>query len=156
MLLAFLMQVFGAQAQSVRESIRLDKEWKFAIGHASDPQKDFGCGTEYFNYLTKASSIHNEGPYVQKFDDSAWQEAQIPHDWVTTLPYAKEASHSHGYKTVGYKYPEKSVGWYRKIIKIDNDDLGKRLMLRFDGIFRHAQVWFNWHSHWVLYPYRSR
>ena len=143
MLLAFLMQVFGAQAQSVRESIRLDKEWKFAIGHASDPQKDFGCGTEYFNYLTKASSIHNEGPYVQKFDDSAWQEVQIPHDWVTTLPYAKEASHSHGYKTVGYKYPEKSVGWYRKIIKIDNDDLGKRLMLRFDGIFRHAQVWFN-------------
>ena len=120
MLLAFLMQVFGAQAQSVRESIRLDKEWKFAIGHASDPQKDFGCGTEYFNYLTKASSIHNEGPYVQKFDDSAWQEVQIPHDWVTTLPYAKEASHSHGYKTVGYKYPEKSVGWYRKIIKIDN------------------------------------
>ena len=143
MLLAFLMQVFGAQAQSVRESIRLDKEWKFAIGHASDPQKDFGCGTEYFNYLTKASSIHNEGPYVQKFDDSAWQEVQIPHDWVTTLPYAKEASHSHGYKTVGYKYPQNSVGWYRKIIKIDNDDLGKRLMLRFDGIFRHAQVWFN-------------
>ena len=126
-----------------RETIRLDKGWKFSFGHASDPKKDFGCGTEYFNYLTKASSIHNEGPYAQKFDDSNWQEVQIPHDWVSTLPYAGEASHSHGYKTVGWKYPATSVGWYRKSMTIPSNDLGKRLMLRFDGIFRNAQVWFN-------------
>jgi beta-galactosidase len=133
----------AVHAESVRETIRLDKGWRFAFGHAADPAKDFGCGTEYFNYLTKASSIHNEGPYTAKFDDAAWQEVQIPHDWVTTLPYALEASHSHGYKTVGWKYPETSVGWYRKTIVIPNDDLGKRLMLRFDGIFRNARVWFN-------------
>ena len=138
-----LMSVVGVQGQSVRESILLDKGWKFAFGHAADPKKDFGCGTEYFNYLTKASSIHNEGPYAQKFDDSAWQEVQLPHDWVTTLPYASEASHSHGYKTVGWKYPETSVGWYRKTLTIPAYDLGKRLMLRFDGIFRNARVWFN-------------
>ena len=130
-------------AQNVRETIRLDKGWKFAFGNAADPKKDFGCGTEYFNYLTKASSIHNEGPYTHKFDDKEWQEVQIPHDWVTTLPYAQKASHSHGYKTVGWKYPETSVGWYRKLFTIPNDDLGKRLMLRFDGIFRNARVWFN-------------
>ena len=133
----------AVHAESVRETIRLDKGWRFAFGHAADPARDFGCGTEYFNYLTKASSIHNEGPYTAKFDDAAWQEVQIPHDWVTTLPYALEASHSHGYKTVGWKYPETSVGWYRKTIVIPNDDLGKRLMLRFDGIFRNARVWFN-------------
>ena len=121
----------------------MDEGWKFAFGHAADPAKDFGCGTEYFNYLTKANSIHNEGPYAMKFDDSTWQEVRIPHDWVTTLPYAPEASHSHGYKTVGYKYPETSVGWYRKTIHIGQEDLGKRLMLRFDGIFRNARVWFN-------------
>ena len=143
LLLAFTLQMLGAQAQNVRETIRLDKGWKFAFGHAGDPQKDFGCGTEYFNYLTKANSIHNEGPYAQKFDDSSWQEVQVPHDWVAALPYAAEASHSHGYKTVGYKYPETSVGWYRKVIKIGQEDLGKRLMLRFDGIFRNARVWFN-------------
>ena len=144
LLFALLLQFLGIQAQeSVRETIRLDKGWKFALGHAADPQKDFGCGTEYFNYLTKANSIHNEGPYAQKFNDSLWQEVLIPHDWVSTLPYAPEASHSHGYKTVGWKYPETSVGWYRKSFTIPNDDLGKRLMLRFDGIFRNAQVWFN-------------
>ena len=130
-------------AQSVRETIRLDKGWRFAFGHAADPQKDFGCGTEYFNYLTKANSIHNEGPYAQKFNDSTWLDVQIPHDWVTTLPYAPEASHSHGYKTVGWKYPETSVGWYRKSLNIGQEDFGKHLMLRFDGIFRNARVWFN-------------
>ena len=132
-----------ANAQSVRETIRLDKGWKFKLGHAADPQKDFGCGTEYFNYLTKANSIHNEGPYVQKFDDANWEEVQVPHDWVATLPYAPEASHSHGYKTVGWKYPETSVGWYRKLVKIGEEDLGKQIELRFDGIFRNAQVWFS-------------
>ena len=130
-------------AQSQRETIRLDKGWKFAFGHAADPQKDFGCGTEYFNYLTKANSIHNEGPYSRKFNDSSWQEVQIPHDWVPTLPYAREASHSHGYKTVGWKYPATSVGWYRKVFTIGEEDFGKHLQLRFDGIFRNAQVWFN-------------
>ncbi len=129
--------------QNIREKIRLDQGWRFAFGNAADPQKDFGCGTEYFNYLTKANSIHNEGPYVMKFDDSDWQEVNVPHDWVTTLPYSSDASHSHGYKTVGYKYPETSVGWYRKVINIPESDLGKRIMLQFDGIFRDARVWFN-------------
>ena len=150
LLIAFLMLTFAGKAQTcAREKIRLDEGWKFALGHAADPQKDFGCGTEYFNYLTKANSIHNEGPYSPKFDDKDWQAVRVPHDWVTTLPYASEASHSHGYKTVGYKYPETSVGWYRKTIRIEElkdgriEELPYRYYLQFDGIFRNAQVWFN-------------
>ena len=119
--------VIALNAQSVRENIRLSEGWKFAFGNAANPEKDFGCGTEYFNYLTKANSIHNEGPYVMKFDDSSWQEVNVPHDWVPSLPFANGASHSHGYKTVGWKYPETSVGWYRKVITIPNEDLGKHI-----------------------------
>lgn len=137
------MAIACMNAQNVRETIRLDDGWKFAFGNAADPKKDFGCGTEYFNYLTKANSIHNEGPYVANFNDSTWQEVKVPHDWVTILPYADVASHSHGYKTVGYKYPETSVGWYRKTINIPANDLGKHIALKFDGIFRNARVWFN-------------
>ena len=137
------MAIASMNAQNVRETIRLDDGWKFAFGNAADPKKDFGCGTEYFNYLTKANSIHNEGPYAANFNDSTWQEAKVPHDWVTILPYADVASHSHGYKTVGYKYPETSVGWYRKTINIPACDLGKHIALQFDGIFRNARVWFN-------------
>ena len=137
------MAIACMNAQNVRETIRLDDGWKFAFGNAADPKKDFGCGTEYFNYLTKANSIHNEGPYAANFNDSTWQEVKVPHDWVTILPYADVASHSHGYKTVGYKYPETSVGWYRKTINIPASDLGKHIVLQFDGIFRNARVWFN-------------
>ena len=136
-----------SRAQSVRERILMDEDWQFAFGNASSPEKDFGCGTEYFNYLTKAASIHNEGPYSPKFDTSKWsaiwKNVNLPHDWVVDLPYAREASHSHGYKTVGYKYPETSVGWYRKTFTVPHEDLGKHLYLQFDGIFRDARVWVN-------------
>lgn len=129
------------------ETINFDENWKFAFGNAADPAKDFGCGTEYFNYLTKAASIHNEGPYSPKFDpakwDNEWKEVNLPHDWVVDLPFSPEASHSHGYKTVGYKYPETSVGWYRKVFSLPADDLGRHLSLRFDGIFRDARIWVN-------------
>jgi len=132
-----------ASAREYRQKILVDEGWKFSLGNASDPAKDFGCGTEYFNYLTKASSIHNTGPYALSFDDSSWKDVRLPHDWVTELPYAPGASHSHGYKTVGYKYPETSVGWYRKVLAIPAEDEGKRIFLRFDGIFRDARLWFN-------------
>ena len=134
---------FAASAQSQRECINFNDSWQFAFGDASSPAKDFGCGTEYFNYLTKAASIHNEGPYSPKFDASGWTIVDLPHDWVVDLPYAAEASHSHGYKTVGYKYPETSVGWYRKTFTVPAEDYGKHLWLQFDGIFRDARVWVN-------------
>ena len=133
----------GLNAQNVRERINFDDDWQFAFGNASSPEKDFGCGTEYFNYLTKAASIHNEGPYVAKFDASGWKKVDLPHDWVVDLPYAAEASHSHGYKTVGYEYPETSVGWYRKTFDIPAEDYGKHIWMQFDGIFRDARIWVN-------------
>lgn len=120
-----------------------DDGWKFALGDASSPAKDFGRGTEYFNYFTKAASIHNAGPYAMQFDDSAWKPVQLPHDWVVDLPFSPEASHSHGYKQVGWKWPETSVGWYRKHFTVPEDALGQPVSLRFDGIFRDSDVWVN-------------
>lgn len=140
---ALLGVLLPSLGQSVRERILLDEDWQFALGNASSPEKDFGCGTEYFNYLTKAASIHNAGPYSMKFDASDWKRVNLPHDWVVDLPFEGKASHSHGYKTVGYRYPETSVGWYRKTFTVPSEDLGKHLSLQFDGIFRDARVWVN-------------
>ena len=143
-LLSALALVLATTAFAQNRTVeRLDTGWKFTLGDASSPAKDFGHGTEYFNYLTKANSIHNEGPYVMKFDDKDWQEVRIPHDWVTQLPYHWNASHSHGYRSVGYKFPENSVGWYRKVFQIPSEDNGKHIELQFDGIFRDARIWVN-------------
>lgn len=141
--LLLLATTLPTMAQSQRERQLFDDGWRFALGHAADRQKDFGCGTEYFNYLTKAASIHNEGPYAAKFDDSAWTAVRLPHDWATTLPYAPEASHSHGYHTVGWKYPETSVGWYRKTFHLPATDAAKTVSVTFEGIFRESAVWVN-------------
>ena len=78
---------------SPAQTIRLEDGWKFAFGNAASPEKDFGSGTEYFNYLTKANSIHNRGPYTLSFDDSAWADVSVPHDWVAGLGFSPEASH---------------------------------------------------------------
>ena len=116
----------------------------FAYGHASDPTKDFGCGTEYFNYLTKANSIHNEGPYTIRFNpDERWKAVDLPHDWVVDLAYSRDASYSHGHKQVGWKFPQTSVGWYRKTFNLPKEDKGKHFRIQFDGIFRNAQIWVN-------------
>ena len=145
--LAFIMVIFVSwnpfDVYSQRERILLDEGWQFALGSASSPEKDFGCGIEDFNYLTKASSVHNKGPYSKDFDASGWEKVDLPHDWAVYLPYDKNAIHSHGYKTLGYNYPENSVGWYRKIIDIPQTDLGRHLYLQFDGIFRDSRIWVN-------------
>ena len=141
--LVLMLSCLLTQGQPVRQRVCIDDGWRFAFGDASSPQKDFGCATEYFNYLTKANSIHNTGPYARAFDDTSWRSVRLPHDWAVDLPFAREASHSHGYKTVGWRYPQTSVGWYRRWLVLPEDDKGKRVTLTFDGIFRDARVWVN-------------
>jgi len=140
--LTFVLLLFFLVPLSAQEQL-FDDGWKFAFGNASSPEKDYGRGTEYFNYFTKAASIHNAGPYAMDFDDSAWKPVRLPYDWVVDLPFDPTASHSHGYKTVGWRWPETSVGWYRKHFSVPVEALGQPVSVRFDGIFRDSDIWVN-------------
>lgn len=133
-----------AQAQensSARERVSIDNNWKFALGHASDPVKDFNHGTGYFSYLAKTG--FGDGPAAVSFDDRAWRTVTLPHDWAVEAPFDARASHSHGYKAVGPGFPERSVGWYRYSFTIPQSDLGRRIRVEFDGIQRAARVFVN-------------
>ena len=143
LLFAFLFIFVPLAGIGQRTIVDLNAGWRFAYGHATDVRSDFGCGTEYFNYLTKAASIHNAGPYSQKFDDSGWERVDLPHDYAAQQPYAPEASHSHGYRTVGWQYPATSVGWYRRTFEIPDSLRGRNVALCFGGIFRDSRVWVN-------------
>lgn len=141
---ALLLTPSTAFADPIREKILINNDWTFAYGDASSRIKDYGHGTEYFSYLTKVGSNHgNRGPASPRFNDSDWQKITLPHDWVVDLPFDGRASSSHGYKTVGFRYPETSVGWYRKRIHIPESDKGKRISIEFEGIFRDAEVFCN-------------
>lgn len=126
-----------------RTVLPIDGGWRFAYGHAGGGQRDFGCATEYFNYLTKANSIHNAGPYAAKFDDGDWIPVVLPHDYASYQPYSADASHSHGYRTIGWQYPETSVGWYRRTFVVPDSLRGRNVALRFGGIFRDSRIWVN-------------
>lgn len=129
---------------SSSEKVLINNGWSFALGNAADKQKDFGHGTEYFTYYCKVrSNNHGKTPIAPEFDDSAWQTVNLPHDWVVDLPYSGNASHSHGYKCVGWKFPENSVGWYRKHLEVPAEDKGKQFFIEFEGIFRDSQVFCN-------------
>ena len=122
----------------------INNDWTFAMGNAASKELDYTHGTEYFTYICKAqSSNHSHAPIMPEFDDSSWQKVSLPHDWAVDLPYSQEASHSHGYKCIGWRYPENSVGWYRKHIEIPAEDKGKQFFIEFEGIYRDSEVFCN-------------
>jgi len=124
-----------------RERIRLDAGWRFALGHATDPARDFGHGTSYFSYLAKTG--FGDGPASTAFDDRGWRQLDLPHDWAVELPFDRRGKASHGYRPLGAAFPETSVGWYRRTFPIAASDLGRRISLEFDGIYRNARVFVN-------------
>ncbi|WP_426485527.1 beta-galactosidase GalA [Flavobacterium sp. 2] len=130
-----------AQKKSDRELILIDKDWRFSFGHLFDTEKDFGHATGYFSYLTKTG--FGDGPAAKDFDDRAWRKIDLPHDWAVEQPFSENGSFSHGFKTAGKGFPEKSIGWYRKKISIPESDNGKIISLKFDGVFRNSKVFFN-------------
>jgi beta-galactosidase len=127
----------------LRERLLMDEGWKFALGHANGGARDFDAipaGTA-FNYFTKAARA--EGAAAPEFDDSGWHLVNLPHDWAVALPFDARGSHSHGYKALGKNFPENSIGWYRRKFDIPASNLGKRISLEFEGVFRDSQVWVN-------------
>jgi beta-galactosidase len=133
-----------SQAASGRERILIDEGWRFAFGHTSDVDKDFGYSRG--QPFGKAGS--GPGALSARFDDSGWRQVDLPHDWVVELPFVNGKTsnlESHGYKPVGRAFPETTIGWYRKKIDIPASDDGRRIGLEFDGIFRDSEVWFNGH-----------
>ena len=143
-LAALLCCLGSAAAPSGPGRTLLNNGWRFALGNASDMMADFTHGTEYFTYYCKVRTT-NQGhaPIMPEFDDSAWQTVSLPHDWVVDLPFSGEASHSHGYKCIGWKYPQNSVGWYRKTLYVPEEWRGEQVSVEFEGIFRASQVFIN-------------
>ena len=124
-----------------RERLLMDSGWRFAFGHPSDPARDFDHATGYFSYVTKAG--YGDGPAAAAFEDRAWRRLDLPHDWAVEAPFAANGSPSHGFKAIGRNFPERSIGWYRKTFAVPASDLGRRISVEFDGVFRDSIVWVN-------------
>ena len=138
-------QVAGAAAP--RERLLADVGWKFHLGHANDPAKDFGYGRSEGAFAKSNSFIGGRGSVTQStFDTAGWIDVDLPHDWAVDLPFVNERELiGHGCKPLGRAYPETSIGWYRRTFDLPASDLGRRISLQFDGVFRDAIVVLNNH-----------
>ncbi|MBN1387118.1 MAG: DUF4982 domain-containing protein [Bacteroidales bacterium] len=78
------------------------------------------------------------GFYVPDFDDSGWRRLKVPHDWSVEGQFAKEnpSGVSGGYLPTG-------IGCYRKHFILPEGTEGKRVKIRFDGIYMNSSVYLN-------------
>jgi beta-galactosidase len=128
----------------MRERICLDRGWRFALGHAANPALDFEFTRD--RGLVKAGEAR--GAAGVKFDDSKWRTVDLPHDWAVELPFDPHGDKElcdHGFLSVGPDHPESSVAWYRRTFDVAKPDLGRRISIEFDGVFRDSIVWINGH-----------
>lgn len=131
---------------SPREESLFDFGWRFAFGHASDPAKDFGYGAGQADFAKTGDFKIAKAAY----DDGGWRMIDLPHDWAVELPFVNDEGgegdsklRSHGYKPLGRRYPETSVGWYRRLFDVAESDRGRRIWIEFDGALRDAIVLVN-------------
>lgn len=89
----------------------LNQGWKFALGDYEDA-------------------------WYKGYDDTAWREVLLPHDWAVEQPFLKEYSSGTGYLAGG-------IGWYRLSFQIPEEFRGKRISISFDGVYKNSQVWVN-------------
>jgi beta-galactosidase len=134
------VEAHALAALGPREQLLFDFDWKFQFGHGSDPARDLGFGNDQGDFAKTGDFKFAKAGY----DDAKWRKLNLPHDWAVELPFVwDEALNSHGYKPIGRKYPETSVGWYRREFSVTEADAAKRLVLEFDGAFRSVLVFVN-------------
>jgi beta-galactosidase len=123
-----------------REHLVMGFGWRFIFGNGSDPGKDLGFGVNQGDFAkTGDFNVAKTG-----YDDGKWRKLNLPHDWAVELPFFwDEELKSHGYKPLGRRYPETSVGWYRREFDIPASDAGRRIVVEFDGAFRDVLVFVN-------------
>ena len=123
---AFAMQL-ASSVPALRSDELLESGWKFHKGEA-------------------------EGASAAVFDDSAWQDVTVPHDWAIYGPFSRDYDLQNVAVTQNYEkkaslktgrtggLPYIGCGWYRRVFEVP---AGKRVTLLFDGAMSEARVWVN-------------
>jgi hypothetical protein len=90
--------------------------------------------TRYLQNWKFSRESHND-PWTADFDDGAWEEVIVPHDWAVSYPFSQEHSSGTGYLPGG-------TGWYRTVFSVPPGD-GNLAFINFDGVYKNSQVWCN-------------
>ena len=95
-----------------QRQIRLTADWRFLKGDA----------------------VGAEQP---AFNDTAWRQIDLPHDWAIEGPFdPKYSPHQGGLPFFG-------IGWYRKHFVVPASAKGRYFSVQFDGAMSNSTVWLN-------------
>ena len=103
----------SATAESPRQHLRLDDNWRFYLGDPKD-----GAATD--------------------LDDSGWRTVTLPHDWSIEGkmdPKAPMGGHG-GFLPAG-------LGWYRQHLNVPAGWKDKRERVEFEGVYMNAEIYLN-------------
>lgn len=90
--------------------------------------------------LTQGWKFHlggvGEDFWADAKEGAGWQTVSVPHDWSVKYPFSKAYSSGTGYLCGG-------KGTYRKTFYLKPEDIGKKITLLFDGVYKNSRVWCN-------------
>src|SRR5258706_2277508 len=72
------------------------------------------------------------------FNDAAWRELDVPHDWSIEGPFDEKnpTGGAGGFLQAG-------VGWYRKHFTLPANQKDRHVLIDFDGVMANSDVWIN-------------
>ncbi|MDE6000200.1 MAG: hypothetical protein K2H04_09075 [Bacteroidaceae bacterium] len=89
-------------------------DWKFQLGNPKDAER-------------------------ADYEDSAWRQLDLPHDYQFEQPWDEKANKGRGFKPM-------CEGWYRKTFAIPAEWKGRRIVLDFEGVMYVSDVYVNGHK----------
>ncbi|QIA09146.1 glycoside hydrolase family 2 TIM barrel-domain containing protein [Draconibacterium halophilum] len=115
----------------------------------TEKQEYFADRSQPFDqgWLFAKDSVGNAQQPV--YDDSKWQEIELPHDWsINDLPNQNDEhiigpfnKRSLGFTQTGFTMG--GTGWYRKTFKTGDGLNNKQVTINFDGVYMNSDVWLN-------------
>ncbi len=103
--------VYVNSVTSTARDIDFDANWKFNLGDAAGAQDT-------------------------AFNDSRWENVNLPHDYSIEQEYSQRMEAESGYLPGG-------TGWYRKSFTVGKELEGKTIRIDFGGVYMNATVYLN-------------
>lgn len=101
----------------------------------SIPSEETGKGM-LFNFDWRFQLGNPEGAEQEQFDDSAWRQLDLPHDFQFEQPWDQSAGGARGFKA-------QCEGWYRKTFEVPQEWKGLQVVLDFEGLMYYGDVYVN-------------
>jgi beta-galactosidase len=123
------------EAVKVEATQKVLKPWILPTGNnfIKDPAK---------RHIRPEGNPGGDFSFVQTdFDDSSWENVNLPHDWAIKGPFFQDLDAEVG-GSMG-RLPSPGVAWYRKKLDIPALDADKSIFLDVDGAMSYAMVWLN-------------